>query len=111
MTMPLIFAATSDLAGKVRGKAFPTAQLDKRLKRGVGWTPTNVQINCFDGIADTPFGALGDLLLIPDAAAEAKAQFGDGPAEHFMMGDITSLEGEPWAFCALHPQGRAEAAA
>jgi glutamine synthetase len=55
---PLIFAATNDLAGKTRGKAFPADQMEKRLQRGVGWTPTNVQINCFDGIADSPFGAI-----------------------------------------------------
>jgi len=97
--MPLIFAATCDLAGKVRGKAFPADQLDKRLVRGVGWTPTNVLINCFDGIGNSPFGALGDLLLIPDAAAEAKADFGTGLTEHFMLGDIVTLEGEPWDFC------------
>ena len=50
--MPLIYAATCDLAGKVRGKAFPAADIDRRLRRGVGWTPTNVQINCFDGITN-----------------------------------------------------------
>ena len=50
---PLIFAATSDLSGKVRGKAFPADQLEKRLVRGVGWTPTNVLINCFDGIGES----------------------------------------------------------
>ena len=94
----LIFAATCDLAGKVRGKAFPADQLEKRLARGVGWTPTNVQINCFDGIAESPFGALGDLLLIPDRAAAVRAEFDDG-TEHFMLGDITTLEGEPWALC------------
>lgn len=95
---PLIFAATSDLAGKVRGKAFPANQLDKRCVRGVGWTPTNVFINCFDGIGDSPFGALGDLLLIPDRGAEAKVDFG-GTVEHFMLGDIVTLEGDPWDFC------------
>ena len=94
----LIFAATCDIAGKVRGKAFPASQLDKRLKRGVGWTPTNVQINCFDGIADSPFGALGDLLLIPDQDTHVAADFGTH-AEPFMLGDIVSLEGEPWDFC------------
>ena len=98
MTLPLIFAATSDLAGKVRGKGFPADQLEKRLKRGVGWTPTNVQITCFDGIAESPFGALGDLLLVPDAAAEAKATFGE-ITEHFLLGDIVTLDGEPWDFC------------
>lgn len=96
--MPLIFAATSDMAGKVRGKAFPADQLDKRCQRGVGWTPTNVLINCFDGIGDSPFGALGDLLLIPDKAADASVAFGD-TVEHFMLGDIVTLEGDPWAFC------------
>lgn len=96
---PLIFAATSDLSGKVRGKAFPADQLEKRLVRGVGWTPTNVLINCFDGIGDSPFGSLGDLLLVPDAAAEAKIRLGDGAAEHFMLGDIITLEGDPWDFC------------
>lgn len=94
----LIFAATCDLAGKVRGKAFPAAQLDKRVKRGVGWTPTNVQITCFDSIAETPFGALGDLLLIPDKDAGVTAQFDDG-TERFMLGDIVTLEGDPWDLC------------
>ena len=59
----LIFAATCDLAGKVRGKAFPKSDLERRLKRGMGWVPTNVQINCFDGIGETPFGALGEFRL------------------------------------------------
>jgi len=95
---PLMFAATCDLAGKVRGKAFPLADLDKRLTRGVGWTPTNVQINCFDGIADSPFGALGDLLLIPDADTRVEAEFG-AVTERLILGDIVTLEGAPWDFC------------
>ena len=33
---PLIFAATSDLAGKMRGKAFPFGKLEKRVKSGRG---------------------------------------------------------------------------
>ena len=94
----LIFAATCDLAGKVRGKAFLKSDLERRLKRGMGWVPTNVQINCFDGIGETPFGALGDLLLIPDQAAAVNADFGTY-SEHFMLGDIMTLEGEPWDFC------------
>ncbi len=96
---PLIFAALCDLAGKVRGKAFPADQLEKRLVRGVGWTPTNVMINCFDGIGDGPFGALGDLLLVPAAVAEARVELASGRVEHFIMGDIVTLEGEPWQFC------------
>lgn len=98
MTLPLIFAATCDISGKVRGKAFPADQLEKRMRRGVGWTPTNVQITCFDVMGESPFGALGDLLLVPDPKAEARMTFGD-VTEHFVLGDIVTLEGEPWDFC------------
>lgn len=97
---PLIFAATSDIAGKVRGKAFPESDLEKRRKKGVGWTPTNVMITCFDAIAEGPFGALGDLLLIPDEGTNVTLDFDDGsPIERFMLGDITDLDGKPWEFC------------
>jgi glutamine synthetase len=54
----LIFVGCSDIAGKMRGKSVPARDLDTRLKRGIGWTPTNVQITCFDTIADSPYGAL-----------------------------------------------------
>ncbi|WP_187431510.1 Glutamine synthetase [Roseobacter fucihabitans] len=98
-TMPLIFAATSDIAGKVRGKAFPADQLEKRLVRGVGWTPTNVQITCFDRIGESPFGALGDLLLIPDGNTAVDVSLPGGQNEHFLIGDITKLNGDPWELC------------
>lgn len=99
-TEPLIFAATSDLSGITRGKAFPVSKRESRLKKGVGWTPTNVMITCFDKIAPSPFGSLGDLLLIPDPSTSVDLDLGnDTPVERFMLGDITDLEGAPWDFC------------
>ena len=68
----MIIACCTDIAGKIRGKAFPAVQFDKRVRRGIGWTPTNVQITCFDTIAESPFGSLGDLVLIPDEAARVR---------------------------------------
>ena len=97
---PLIFAATSDLAGKVRGKAFPAANIDKRAKHGVGWVPTNSLITCFDTIAEGPFGSLGDLLLVPDQDAHVYVDFEDGlPPDNFMLSDILTLQGAPWECC------------
>ena len=94
---PLVFAATSDLAGKMRGKAFPKSETEKRKSRGVGWVPTNALITCFDTIAETPFGSLGDLVLLPDMATAKSIDFEDGtPAEHFVLGDITTPEGDAW---------------
>jgi len=96
----MIVACCSDLAGKVRGKAFPAAQFEKRLRRGVGWTPTNVQITCFDVIAESPFGSLGDLVLIPDAKTSVSIDIEDGmPPERFVLGNIHYTDGRPWEFC------------
>jgi glutamine synthetase len=96
----LIVACCSDLAGKVRGKAFPASDFDKRLKRGVGWTPTNVQITCFDAIAESPFGSLGDLALIPDPATRTRIELtDDATAEEFVIGDIRNTDGTPWDYC------------
>ncbi len=97
---PMVFVATSDIAGKLRGKAFPAADMDRRMRKGVGWTPTNVQITCFDAIADTPYGALDDLLLIPDPETETRIDFEDGsPVEHLFIGDIFCLDDTPWECC------------
>jgi len=96
----LVVACCSDLAGQVRGKAFPASDFDKRLRRGVGWTPTNVQITCFDNIAESPFGSFGDLVLIPDPSTRVRLPFeGEGTAEEFVLGDIKHTDGTPWAFC------------
>ena len=99
-TEPLVFVATSDISGITRGKAFPLSKLGSRLKKGVGWTPTNVMITCFDHIAPSPFGALGDLLLMPDPDTAVDLEFDDqAPVERFILGDITDLSGTTWDFC------------
>lgn len=97
---PLIFVGTSDLSGLVRGKSFPLTQLDKRLTRGVGWVPTNVMITCFDTIGDGPYGSLGDLLIVPNSDTQVHVDFQDGSTpENFVLGDILTLEGDPWECC------------
>ena len=97
---PFIMAVCSDFAGQVRGKGFPAEDLADRLAKGVGWTPTNVMINCFGAIPATPFGPRGDLLLLPDPAAELKVDFEDGSVpEHFFLGDILDMARAPWSCC------------
>lgn len=93
----LVFVGTSDLSGVMRGKSFPAGDWAKRARRGVGWTPTNVQITCFDSISESPFGSFGDLVLVPDE--DSRFVLEDGHRLDFVLGDIQSLEGEPWAFC------------
>ncbi|MGI9510489.1 MAG: glutamine synthetase, partial [Geminicoccaceae bacterium] len=100
LSEPMIHLCASDIAGKLRGKALSARIADDGGALEVGWTPTNVQITCFDDIAATPFGALGDLVLVGDPATRAKLDFGDdGPIEDFVLGDITHLDGRPWECC------------
>lgn len=90
----------SDIAGQVRGKGFPTRDLENRRRFGVGWTPTNVMINCFGRIPVTPFGAEGDLMIVPSDDGDITLDYGDGsPVEHIILGDILTMEGEPWDCC------------
>jgi len=96
----LIFVATCDISDQVRGKAFPASELESRLGRGVGWTPTNLMISSLGPIWDTPFGTAGDLMLVPDRSAEVRVDFGDGSAvEHFFIGDLRTTDGAPWECC------------
>ena len=97
---PLVFAGTSDFAGKFRGKSFPLSDLANRSNNGLGWTPTNVQITCFDKIAETPFGSLGDLLLVPDPNTLVDIDYGPGnQSDRFVLADIQELDGTPWDCC------------
>lgn len=93
-------ACYSDFAGQVRGKGFPARELEERWEKGVGWTPTNIMINCFGVIPATPWGASGDLLLRPDPAGDVTMDFGDEAApERFILGFIEELDGAPWSCC------------
>jgi glutamine synthetase len=95
-----VMACLSDFAGQVRGKGYPVRELDERWEKGVGWTPTNVMINCFGVIPATPWGASGDLLLRPDPAGDCVINFGDGThVERFILGNVEELDGRPWACC------------
>ena len=100
LSEPLIHLCTSDVAGKLRGKALPSRIADDGGELVVGWTPTNVQITCFDTIAKSPFGALGDLVLVGDPATRTRVDFGDdGVIEDFALGDVLHLDGRPWECC------------
>lgn len=107
----LIFVGTCDVAGLVRGKAFPASDLPARRGKGVGWTHSNMMQSAFGPIFDTPFGTAGDLMIVPDPAAEVHVDFDDGsPAEHFFLGDIRNTDGSAWECCPREFLRRANAA-
>jgi glutamine synthetase len=96
----LVFVATCDISGLVRGKGFPARELPGRLKKGVGWTGSNLMMSPFGPIWDTPFGTAGDLMIVPDPAVEVRVDFADGSTiEHFFLGDICTTDGAYWECC------------
>lgn len=96
----VVMVCYADIANQTRGKGFPASERALRLRTGVGWTPTNIQLTAFGPIADTPFGPFGDLVLMPDPATEVHLAFGeDHPVEHFFLADVQNTDGTPWECC------------
>jgi glutamine synthetase len=100
---PLIFVGTCDLAGLVRGKGFPAEEFGLRMRRGVGFTHSNIMMSPFGPIYDTPFGTEGDLMLVPDSAAKVEVEFDEfSAAERFYLGDIMTTDEQHWECCPRH---------
>jgi glutamine synthetase len=100
LTEELVFVATCDISGHVRGKGFPARELPSRLGKGVGWTHSNIMMSAFGPIFDTPFGTAGDIMIVPDTEARMHVDFADGtPPEHVYLGDIRNTDGTCWECC------------
>jgi glutamine synthetase len=106
----LVFVATCDLAGQVRGKAFPAAEWEARLAGGVGYTHSNIMMSAFGPIQASPFTTAGDLTIVPDPTARVDLAFPGAAGEHFCLGDIRTLDGADWECCPRSLLRRALAA-
>lgn len=97
---PLTMFTYMDLAGQVRGKGFPTSQLAKRLKGGIGWTPNNLMFTALGTIAPGFWGSYGDVMFMADPETGVEVDYGDGtPAERFYLCDVQNTDGTPWDCC------------
>lgn len=92
---------TTDIAGITRGRFVATKRLDKVAVSGSGWTPANISITPFGGIADpNPFGSAGDLKIMPDLDARFRtSQTGASMPFDMVPGNIVNLDGSPWPCC------------
>jgi len=94
----LIFTATCDFAGHVRGKAFPAADSEYRTLAGVGYTGSNIMMSAFGPIFSTPFGTVGDIAIVPDMSTRVAIPAANGPLD-LALGDIRNLDGTAWSCC------------
>lgn len=100
-TTDLVALVCCDLGAIVRGRSVPAAQLDERLGAGVGWVPANHALTPLGPVAEpNPFGATGDLRLLPDAGTRVTVSAADGvPALELILCDIVETDGQPWECC------------
>lgn len=90
----------SDLSGLCRGRSVPLADLEKRLGTGVGWVPADQALTPFGPIAEpNPWGAVGDLRLLPDKDSEVRVELPDASPLHFFLCDAANTDGGPWDSC------------
>ena len=101
--LPMTTIVTTDLIGVTRGRSFPSDELEHYQAAGCGWVPANSALTPQDIIASTnPWGAYGDLRLIPDLASRVTVGNGPdaaAPALDFIHGDIRETDGRPWGAC------------
>ena len=101
--LPMTTIVTTDLIGVTRGRSFPTDELDTYQVAGCGWVPANSALTPQDIIASSnPWGAYGDLRLIPDMSSRVTVNNGpdaNAPALDFIHGDIRETDGRPWGAC------------
>jgi glutamine synthetase len=97
----LVSLVTCDLAGLVRGRSVPLADLDRRLRIGVGWVPANQSISAFGDLAEpNPWGSAGDVRLLPDATTRVRLDRWPGIAPlHLVLCDIAEVDGSDWDAC------------
>lgn len=103
LPVPMTTIVTTDLIGVTRGRSFPTDELEQYQAAGIGWVPANSALTPQDVIASaSPWGAYGDLRLIPDMGSRVTVSNGpdaNAPPLDFIHGDLCETDGRPWATC------------
>ena len=90
----------ADVSGLLRGRSVPASDLEDRLGAGVGWVPADQALTPFGPIAEpNPWGAVGDLRLLPDRDTEVHVDLPGVSPLRFFLCDAANTDGSPWDAC------------
>jgi glutamine synthetase len=97
----LVALVCCDLGSIVRGRSVFSSELEEHLETGVGWAPANHALTPLGPVAEpNPFGATGDLRLLPDPATRVRVGGSTGEsALELLLCDIVEIDGKPWSCC------------
>jgi glutamine synthetase len=96
----LIFLGWPDIAGLTRGRGIPAADLEARKRTGIGWVPVAQALTPFSTLAPNPWGPMGDIWLVPDTSAAARADlWPDETPFHLILCNGVRPDGSPWVAC------------
>ena len=96
----LVALVCCDLGAIVRGRSVFSSELEAQLETGIGWVPANQALDPAGPVAEpNPFGATGDLRLLPDPATRVRVEADGASALEFLLCDVVSTAGRPWECC------------
>ncbi len=98
---PLAAVVTTDLAAITRGRFVAAKNLERIASTGIGWVPANISLTAFNSIPEkNPWGARGDLRVLPDLSARYRTAATGSPTPFDMViGNIVQLDGSAWNCC------------
>ncbi|MBX9685931.1 MAG: glutamine synthetase family protein [Candidatus Obscuribacterales bacterium] len=87
-----------DTSSVIRGKASYIQGLRSRIESGIGLVKGMMAMNLIDDMqADTGYGAVGEIRLVPDLNTFRKIPY--APSSALMLCDMIELDKSPWALC------------
>lgn len=98
----IVMFLAPDVAGMMRGRAAPTSELPRCLKRGLALPPVVQAISPFSDIAPgSPWGPMDDVSLIGDPEAQVRVDLWDdaAPLHFFLCNWHDTVTGKPWENC------------
>lgn len=99
----VVYLAWSDYVGITRCRGVPAAELDGRLRNGLGWAVAGQALTPFEDIAPNPWGPMLEVRQTPVPETKTRIDIWPDVAPlHFVLCNSWLASGEPWDCCTRH---------
>lgn len=96
----VVYLAWSDYVGITRCRGVPIAELESRLRNGLGWAVAGQALTPFEDIAPNPWGPMLEVRQTPVPETKTRIDIWPNVAPlHFVLCNSLLPTGEPWDCC------------